>query len=107
MKARRYSKAGIGADDYIIFVALVSSLQPLLDTEETDLPQIALYGSTAFVIFAAVVGGLGDSERNIFTHSTEAASFAKVLYQIQLREPLILMNPISLCGQGQLSRRQL
>lgn len=79
VKARRYSKAGIGADDYIIFTALVSSLQPLLDTEETELSQIALYGSTAFVIFAAVAGGLGDSERNIFTHSTEAANFAKVL----------------------------
>ena len=78
-KARRYSKAGIGADDYIIFVALVSSLQAILDTEEIELPQIALYGSTAFVIFAAVVGGLGDSERNIFTNPTEAANFAKVL----------------------------
>ena len=79
VKARRYSKAGLGADDYIIFAALVSPLQPLRDTKETELPQIALYGSTAFVIFAAVVGGLGDSERNIFTHPTEAANFAKVL----------------------------
>ena len=55
------------------------SLRVLLDIEETELLQIALYGSTAFVIFAAVVGGLGDSERNIFTHPAEAANFAKVL----------------------------
>ena len=79
VKARRYSKARIGADDYIIFAALASSPQAFLDAKETDLPQFALYGSTAFVIFAAVAGGLGDSERNIFTRPTEAANFAKVL----------------------------
>ena len=38
VKARRYSKAGIGADDYIIFVALASSLQAWLKIEETELP---------------------------------------------------------------------
>ena len=84
LKARRGTKAGYGADDYIILAALVGSntMSSVLLWGTTRLRQtiqIVLYGLTAFTIYGSIVGGNGDSERNIFTHPREAAIFFKVL----------------------------
>ena len=83
-KARSSTKAGYGADDYIILAALVrTNAMPSVSLFGTSrlrqIIQIILYGFTAFFIYCFVAGAFGDSGRNINAHPDESKDFFRVL----------------------------
>ncbi|KAL8919491.1 MAG: hypothetical protein Q9208_006776 [Pyrenodesmia sp. 3 TL-2023] len=56
-------KAGLGADDYVIAVALLTQ-----------------WAVTAMTIFGAVAGGQGDSLENLLLHREEGRHYARILF---------------------------
>ncbi|CAF9937200.1 MAG: hypothetical protein ALECFALPRED_007138 [Alectoria fallacina] len=76
-KARKSTKAGPGLDDYTILAALIIQ-----------------YAGFAITMFGAIAGGWGDSGLNLSEHSSETATYAKVLFFPHGFSASILMGEI-------------
>lgn len=61
-KVRRSTKAGLGADDYTILIALLT-----------------LYHAAPVLIYAATAGGVGNTEEHIANNPSESAIYTKII----------------------------
>lgn len=77
-KVRRSTKAGLGADDYTILIALVTQRNRFCLTNRLQ-PQLTLYHAAPVLIYAATAGGVGNTEEHIANNPSESAIYTKII----------------------------